>query len=319
MISVKHLVKRYGDVLAVNDVSFEIARGEIVGLVGHNGAGKTTVMKAMTGYLEPTSGEITIGGVDVLTDRLGVQRQIGYLPENAPLYPEMLVQEYLLMMAELRGVPPVKRLDAIAEAVRATGLIDVLTKRIGKLSKGYRQRVGIAQALLHSPELLILDEPTNGLDPVQNDEIRRLIRRLAEKSTVILSTHNLREVEVLCNRVLMMMGGQLVVDAPIAEYLRSGRVRLSIGRDAQDVGRALAAAEGVSNPRRVGPDPAGGEYDVWEVEHETGADPTPALIKLAAEKGWKVRSVAPESASLEARYREEHDRFVARQQQEAAA
>jgi ABC-2 type transport system ATP-binding protein len=317
MISVKNLVKRYGEITAVNDVSFEIARGEIVGLVGHNGAGKTTVMKAITGYLEPTSGLIAVGGKDVIADRLGVQRQIGYLPENAPLYPEMLVQEYLVMMAELRQVPPDRRLDAIARAVRATGLVKVLTQRIGKLSKGYRQRVGIAQAILHDPELLILDEPTNGLDPVQNDEIRRLIRRLAEKSTVILSTHNLREVEVVCNRVLMMMGGKLVVDSTIAEALKSARVRVSVKSDTPDAGRSLGAIAGVKAARRLGNDGDGGGYDLWELTYE-GHEPTGAIIRLAAEKGWDVRSVAPVSTSLESRYREEHDRFVARQQEVAA-
>ncbi len=318
MISVKSLVKRYGDITAVSDVSFEIAKGEIVGLVGHNGAGKTTVMKAITGYLEPTAGTITVGGKDVLSDRLGVQRQIGYLPENAPLYPEMLVQEYLVMMAELRQVPPERRLDAIGRAVRATGLVKVLTQRIGSLSKGFRQRVGIAQAILHQPELLILDEPTNGLDPVQNDEIRRLVRQLAETSTVILSTHNLREVEVLCKRVLMMMGGKLVVDADIATYLEAARVRVSLRNDTADVGRVLGGLSGVKGARRVGADPAAPAFDVWEVAFEGAAEPTPAIVAAAAERGWSVRSVSPESSSLENRYREEHDRFVARQREVAA-
>ena len=175
MIEVRDLEKRYGDVRAVKGLSFDVGRGEIVGLLGHNGAGKSTVMKMITGYIEPSGGSISVGGVDVLADRIGVQRQIGYLPESAPVYPEMLVQEYLLMMAELRDIPAAERNAAVIKAVRSTGLEDWLVRPIATLSKGYRQRVGLAQAILHEAEVLILDEPTSGLDPVQIVEIRALI------------------------------------------------------------------------------------------------------------------------------------------------
>ena len=205
MISVRDVQKRYGKLTAVDNISFEVERGGIVGLLGHNGAGKTTIMKIMTGYLEPTRGTILVGGIDVVTDRLGVQKQIGYMPENAPLYREMLVQEYLMMMAELRGITKSNRTKSVVEAAEATGLIPRLVQPIGQLSKGYRQRVGLAAAILHKPDVLVLDEPTNGLDPVQIVEIRDLIRRLAETTTVIISTHILSEIEAVCNRVVILI------------------------------------------------------------------------------------------------------------------
>ncbi len=217
MISIRNLTRRYGSVVAVDDFSVEIDRGEIVGLLGHNGAGKTTVMKVLTGFLDATSGSASVGGIDVQADRAGVQRQIGYLPENAPLYPEMLVQEYLVMMAELRGLKPAEIPATVASVADSVGIGAHLLEPIGTLSKGYRQRVGLAQAIVHRPEVLVLDEPTNGLDPVQIQTIRELIVELSERATIILSTHILQEIEAVCDRALIMIEGSLVADAPLGE------------------------------------------------------------------------------------------------------
>ena len=200
MIAVTDLSKGYGRIEVLKSVSFRVATGEVIGLLGPNGAGKTTMMKVLTGYLQQDEGQVTIDGLDVLTDTLEVQKRIGYLPENAPLYPELSAQAYLKMIADMRRVPSSDRPALLSEAVRATGLEDQLTRPIGQLSKGYQQRVGLAQAILHKPKLLILDEPTVGLDPTQIVEVRRLILRLARHSTVMLSTHILSEVEAICDR-----------------------------------------------------------------------------------------------------------------------
>ncbi|MCB9527119.1 MAG: ATP-binding cassette domain-containing protein [bacterium] len=309
MISVRNLEKRYGEIRAVSGLSFEVERGEIVGLLGHNGAGKTTVMKVMTGFLEPTAGTVLVGGVDVVADRLAVQRQIGYLPENAPLYPEMLVQEYLLMMAELRRIPAEKRVAAVADAVRATGLEGRLVQPIATLSKGYRQRVGLAQAILHRPEVLVLDEPTNGLDPVQIVEIRDLIRRLAKTSTVILSTHILSEIEAVCDRAVILIDGELAADRRLAELLQSDVIRVAVGEGARDVPRVLGAVEGVRSVTRDG---ERGGYAQWRVECAPGADPAPAIAAAAHTAGWKLGQLSPETQSLEQVFRDLMTRHVSR-------
>ncbi|MCI5219889.1 MAG: ABC transporter ATP-binding protein, partial [Candidatus Electrothrix sp. LOE2] len=189
MINVEHLTRKYGDFTAVDDVSFAIGQGEIVGLLGHNGAGKTTIMKMMTGFLEPTKGNITVDDLDVGRNRREIQKKIGYLPENCPVYPEMTVLEYLEYSAALHGVAEQDRPALIREAVARTALEAKATKPLSTLSRGYRQRTGVAQAILHKPDILILDEPTNGLDPTQIQHMRTLIRELAETSTVIISTH----------------------------------------------------------------------------------------------------------------------------------
>lgn len=300
MISVQSLEKRYGAVRAVSGVSFEVARGEIVGLLGHNGAGKTTVMKIMTGFLEPTAGTVTVGGIDVRTDRLGVQRQIGYLPESAPLYPEMLVQEYLAMMAELRGIPPQNRTAAISDAVRATGLQGWLTRPINTLSKGYRQRVGLAGAILHKPEVLVLDEPTNGLDPVQIIEIRSLIKRLAQSTTIILSTHILSEIEAVCSRVVILIDGVLAADSKLTDLLSSDIVRLSVAKGTSGVEAALKKVEGVVEVRSAG---TVGALDRYRIKVK-GADAAPGIVKAASAAGWTISEVAPDVQSLEQVFRD---------------
>ena len=299
MISVKNLEKRYGSLQAIKNVSFEVGKGEIVGLLGHNAAGKTTIMKIITGFMESSGGTVTVGGIDVSQDRLGVQKQIGYMPENAPLYEEMLVQEYLMMMAELREIPAEKRAEAITEAVKSTGLERVLVQSIATLSKGYRQRVALCQAILHKPDVLILDEPTNGLDPVQIMEIRRLIRKLAENSTVFLSTHILPEIEAVCDRVLILIDGLLAKDARMDELLKSNRIRLSLAEGAGEVEEKLRSLPGVASVSNLGSDPAHDGFALWRIETGDGPQPTPAVVKTAAEAGWEVGQVTGDTPTLE--------------------
>lgn len=243
MIHVENLVRRYDDFAAVDDVSFRINRGEVVGLLGHNGAGKTTIMKMLTGFLEPSAGRITIDGLDIEADMAAIQKRIGYLPENCPVWPEMTVLDYLAYQAALHRVPEQDRSNAIARAIQRTALQGKADAVIQTLSRGYRQRVGVAQAILHEPDIVILDEPTNGLDPTQIFHMRSLIRELAKTATVILSTHILQEVQAVCERVLIMRRGRLVVDSPINELQKSGALLLTVDGDA---GAALADVEGVS-------------------------------------------------------------------------
>jgi ABC-2 type transport system ATP-binding protein len=229
MIQAEGLSKRYGDLVAVDGVSFSIARGEVVGFLGPNGAGKTTTLRLLTGFLPPTDGTAVIAGHDIFDDPIRARRAIGYLPETPPLYPEMTVQDYLAYVARIKDVARARRREAVERALERTVLTEVRRQVIGTLSKGYRQRVGIAQAIVHSPQVLILDEPTAGLDPLQIREIRTLIAELAAPSqgdaqhTVILSTHILAEVDAICRRVMLIHQGRKVVDAPLEELTSGGR------------------------------------------------------------------------------------------------
>ena len=236
VVEVKDLVRNYGAFCAVNRISFSIQPGEIVGLLGPNGAGKSTTMKVLTGYLAPTSGRVTVAGHDVLAEPLAVQSHLGYLPENAPIYQDMSVGSYLQFIGRVRKLGRAERARAMVRVADECGLSDRISQRISTLSRGYRQRVGLAQALLHSPRLLILDEPTNGLDPNQIVEIRSLIRRVGETRTVILSTHILSEVQVSCDRVIIIHEGKIVADGATADVTAhtSGH-RLSVGLGAGKV------------------------------------------------------------------------------------
>ena len=222
MIEVQSLTRRYGHITAVDKVSFSIAGSEIVGLLGHNGAGKSTIMKMLSGYLEPDQGHLEIAGVDMAVDPQAVQLQLGYLPENLPVYPEMSVADYLDYAAIIKGIERGRRSRALREAILATDLGGRALDPIGTLSRGLKQRVGVAQAILGQPKLLILDEPTNGLDPGQTEQMRDLIKRLARQATVILSTHIMQEVEAICDRVLVLNNGRLVLDEELA-WLRDSR------------------------------------------------------------------------------------------------
>ena len=223
MIEVSHLTKQYGNHLAVDDVSFTVADGQICGLLGPNGAGKSTIMNIITGYLSATSGQVTVAGHPLPEEADAAKACVGYLPEQPPLYPEMTVQEYLTFAAELKGVKKAERKEQVCRAARRTGLEAVLPRLIRSLSKGYKQRVGIAQALLGSPRLIILDEPTVGLDPAQVIEIRKLIRELGRAPTVILSSHILSEVQAVCQQILILSKGHLAAAGSLEELTADGK------------------------------------------------------------------------------------------------
>ena len=300
-IEASDLSKAYGPVLALEKVSFSVDKGEVIGLLGPNGAGKTTLMKVLTGYLQPDAGTAVLRGIDVVTDPIGVQRGIGYLPENAPLYHEMTVQDYLLMMAELREIAPGKQRSMLSDAIYATGLEEYLTRPIGKLSKGYRQRVGIAQAILHRPELLILDEPTSGLDPTQIVEIRDLIKRLAENATIMLSTHILSEVEMTCERVLVMMRGKLRADSRVADLRTANAAVVAIETAATGVAEALKKVSGVETVEKVGEPEEG--FDTWRVTASSD-DLCPALFEALRRTSWRVAELRSDTRTLESVFRE---------------
>src|SRR5712692_4394198 len=215
LLTLENVSKRFGDITAVDRVSFAVDRGQVVGFLGPNGAGKSTTMRLITQFLEPDAGEIRLDGVPLADRARDAKRRIGYLPENNPLYLEMLVADYLAFIADLRDLTGDHRLRALDEAVAATGIESVFYRPVGELSKGFRQRVGLAQAILHRPDLLVLDEPTEGLDPNQRVEIRRLISELGKDRTVILSTHVLSEVQHTCSRVLIISRGKIVADGPV--------------------------------------------------------------------------------------------------------
>ncbi len=308
MIDVTDLTKSYGPVQALRDVSFHVDAGEIIGLLGPNGAGKTTMMKILTGYLQPTHGTAVVDGLDVLTHALEVQKQIGYLPENAPLYPELSVQAYLKMIADLRQIPEGEQPALLSEAIRGTGLEGYLTRPIGQLSKGYRQRVGLAQAILHKPKLLILDEPTIGLDPTQVVEVRHLIRRLALHSTVLLSTHILSEVEAICDRVIILMNGEIRADARLADLEASTDVIVVVDQDTPGAIDDLQALNGVRAVEGVST-PDGVAYRVraadGSAELTTGpVDLRPAIYDLARERGWSLKELRRDVRTLEAVFNE---------------
>ena len=299
MIKVEALTRTYGDLTAVDQVSFKINQGEIVGLLGHNGAGKTTIMKMLTGYLEPTGGSIEIDGLDIATQREAVQQRIGYLPENDPLYTEMTVIDYLDFAASLHHVPDAERLRRIREAIDKTALLSKATDTIATLSRGYRQRVGVAQAILPSPKVLILDEPTNGLDPTQVQHMRDLIRTLAEQATVIISTHILQEVQAICDRVIIIRNGQKALDATMDE-LRVGK-RLLVAVDAGperalDLFKAVKGVESVEQLDMHGP----GHRYALDLDGSVELQETaPEVASQAVVGGLKLLAMQPESRDLE--------------------
>lgn len=301
MIEVTNLTKSYGPIEALKGISFKVAAGEVVGLLGPNGAGKSTTIKTLTGYLQPDSGVVTIDGLNVLTHTREVQARLGYLPENPPVYPELTVQAYLLLMADLRQIPREEQRERISEAIYATGLADHLTRPIGQLSKGFRQRVGLAQAILHRPKLLIFDEPTIGLDPTQIVEIRRLIRRLARNSTVLFSSHILSEVEAVCDRVIIIMNGQIKADSRLADLSASSDALLVLQQDNSGVEaslKALAGAQHVEKFRAPDGKPA------YRIRSLPQTDLCPAIYNLARQKDWPVRELKQDVRTLETVFNE---------------
>jgi len=300
-IKIDKLSKNYGRIRALSKVSFEVGQGEVIGLLGPNGAGKTTLMKILTGYLEPDGGDVQIHGIDIVEDPLAAQRRIGYLPESAPLYGEMLVQEYLEMMAAMRGVPYGDRRDRTVDAIRATGLEDRAVQPIGTLSKGYRQRVGIAQAIIHQPDILILDEPTTGLDPTQIIEIRDLIKRLSERSTVVLSTHILSEIEATCERVVIIMRGELRADAKLAELRTTNAAVVAIEAGAIGVAELLGTVPGVTGVDLTG---TGDGWKRWRVTSTAATELCPALFDKLRGTSWRLGELRPEPKTLERVFRD---------------
>jgi ABC-2 type transport system ATP-binding protein len=304
MIDVTDLTKLYGPIEALRGVSFHVAPGEIVGLLGPNGAGKTTTIKILTGCLQPNEGNVTVNDMDVLTQTRQVQANIGYLPESAPLYPELSVQAYLKMMAELRQIPEEEQLARISEAVYATGLADHLVRPIGQLSKGFRQRVGLAQAIIHRPRLLILDEPTLGLDPTQIIEIRRLIRRLAEHSTILFSTHILSEVEALCDRVIILINGQIKADARLSELAATPDAVLVLEDAPPGVEDALRGLDVRDVEQTKTPDGYPAYRVLGRADAADGADLCPAIYDLARGEGWPLRELRRDVRTLETVFNE---------------
>lgn len=304
MIDVKNLTKRYPGHLAVDNISFRVSEGEIVGFLGPNGAGKSTTMRILTGYLPPTGGEIRIDGHDVTRDSLAVRRRVGYLPENCPLYPEMRVNEYLRFRARIKGVKRKALRDRVEDVKDRCGLGAVGRRIIGQLSKGYRQRVGMADALIHEPALLILDEPTIGLDPNQIREMRHMIRALAGKHTILLSTHILPEVEATCDRVLILNRGTLAAsDSPanLAEVLTGrNRVAAEIRGQRSDVTQAVHGIEGVTRVDAW----VKGSWVILEVEGRAGVDLRGELFDLVVARDWRLRELRTVAATLEEAFEE---------------
>ena len=294
MIELQGVCRSFGEFVAVNNVSFRIGGGEIVGLLGHNGAGKTTVMKMLTGFMEPSAGRIQVAGLDVARDQARVQARIGYLPENCPLYPEMTVLEYLDYRAGLHGVPPHRRTDALARAIALTALTPKARQTIATLSRGYRQRVGVAQAILHQPEIIILDEPTNGLDPTQIQQMRALIRDLAQTSTVMLSTHILQEVQAVCERVIILRGGEVALDSRLDDLQRAVRLRVTL---AAPQATAMPVLQGVPGVASVSPASADGELFHYWMRGEAALAPRVSAAVQAA--GLALHGLCPERRDLE--------------------
>ncbi len=310
MIRAQNLTRRYGRSLAVNNVSFTVERGEVVGFLGPNGAGKTTVLRMLSGFLPATCGEANVAGFDILTQSLEVRRRIGYLPENVPLYNDMRVEEYVRYRGQLKGVRGKKLRTRTATVLEQCGIADARRKIIGTLSKGYRQRLGLADSLIHEPPILLLDEPTIGLDPRQIRHIRDLIRNLSEQHTVLISSHVLPEVEKMCQRVLILHQGRIVAsDTPanLSAHMTDGRrVVAEIQGDTEKIGAALGQIPGVA---RVACE-AHGDWNRFVCHCRPNADIRPPLFELVSRNSWALRELAVEQKKLE-------DVFVALTQEQA--
>ena len=300
MIEVQHLTKRYGPTTAVDDVSFRVERGEVLGFLGPNGAGKTTTMRVLTGYMPPSEGKAIVAGYDVMSQPIEAKRRTGYLPETPPLYPEMTVRDYLSFVARIKGVPRADRKSRVNAAMERTRIADMANRHCSKLSKGYRQRVGLAQAIMHNPDVLILDEPTAGLDPKQINETRQLIKDLGGDHTVILSTHILPEVSQTCHRVVIINKGRVVaVDTPenlTARLRGSETMFVQVDAVGADVTTTLRAVPGVT---QVAASETRGTITSFEVNSETGRDVRRDLASTIVRQGWGLLELRPLRMSLE--------------------
>ena len=300
MIEVQGLTKRYGPITAVDNVTFRAEAGEILGFLGPNGAGKTTTMRVITGYMPATDGKAVVAGYDVFEKPLEAKRRTGYLPETPPLYPDMTVREYLTFVAKVKGVPRRDTAARVQEVMKRTWVADMAGRHCGKLSKGYRQRVGLAQALIHNPEVLVLDEPTAGLDPKQIIETRQLVRELGGSHTIILSTHILPEVAQTCQRVVIINRGRVVaVDTPenlTARLKGAETMYVQVEADGSDAAAALSAIPGVTRVTPADQRSAGGGF---EVESHRGTDVRREIARTIVTRGWGLLELRPMRMSLE--------------------
>jgi ABC-2 type transport system ATP-binding protein len=304
LLTLNAVSKKFGPVTAVSEASFSVDRGQVVGFLGPNGAGKSTTMRMITQLFEPDAGDILFDGEPLNEVAREAKRRIGYLPENNPLYGDMLTAEYLDFIADLREISGPARRGAIDDAVSATGIAGVYYRQIGDLSKGYKQRVGLAQAILHKPDLLILDEPTEGLDPNQRVEIRRMIGDLGKDHTVILSTHVLPEVQHTCTRLLIIHEGRITADGPVDELVAqaSGAVRIAVEVAGTGVAEAIQGVAGVRQVEEV-PDEKTGRL-LMTVTADSASDVRPAIFDLAKSKEWTLYELHQETGSLEDLFRE---------------
>lgn len=299
MIKVENLTKRYAGHVAIEDLSFEVGKGEIMGFLGPNGAGKSTTMRILSSFMPPTSGRASIAGYDVFSNSLQARAHLGYMPENVPLYNDMRVTEYLNYRAALKGVPHRRMKERVGDVKELCGLKEVEQKPIGTLSKGYRQRVGLADALVHEPDLLILDEPTSGLDPNQIRQVRDLIKNLGRQHTILLSTHILPEVEMTCNRIIIINRGKIEACDTPENLLHQMRTASGVTLEAQ-----TGADDGVTQLKQI----AGvrdvsltseGDWKIFSLRVEAGAEVRPEVFRLASDRRWTVRELTQRKATLE--------------------
>lgn len=287
-IQAQAISKSYGKQLALNEVSFSAKKGEIIGFLGPNGAGKSTMMKILTGYILPNKGEASVGGIDVLSNPIEAQAKIGYLPEQNPLYADMYVKEYLAFQAAVFKISK----EVINEVIEKVGLVPEVHKKIGQLSKGYQQRVGIAAAILHDPEVLILDEPTTGLDPNQLQEIRKLIKDLGKEKTILFSTHIMQEVEAICDRVIIIKKGELLLDKPIKDLKKGNKQIVEVTFDYKIEEQFIKKLPAIKSYKN--------NFDnTWRIVFDTEEDMRPAIFDFAQENGLKILELNSKNQSLE--------------------
>lgn len=305
MISVTNLTKHYGETKAVDNISFEVQKGEILGFLGPNGAGKSTTVRIITCFLAPTSGSVSVDGLDVIEKSLEVRRKIGYLPEDTPLYQDMNVVEFLDYIAELRQIPREQRKPRIKKMVETCGLGDVIQKNISALSKGYCQRVGLAQALIHDPEILVLDEPTSGLDPNQIVEIRNLIKELGKQKTVILCTHILPEVQATCSRAMIINRGKIAANGTIEELETAAAGKTRVFIELSNLGEAnpIDNLKNITGIDEIGIIPSAGASKAYRLELKGGSDPREEIFKTIVKSGWTLLEMRRDRTSLEEVFR----------------
>ncbi|CAB1075227.1 Gliding motility-associated ABC transporter ATP-binding protein GldA [Olavius algarvensis Delta 1 endosymbiont] len=306
MIQVENLTKYYQDLCAVDQISIDIQKGEILGLLGPNGAGKTTTLRMLTGFLQPTDGSIHVKGLSIDQDALGIKKVLGYLPESAPLYHDMLVYDYLNYVAEIRQVAKDRKPGRIRELGELCGIDNVMHQPIGELSKGYKQRVGLAHAMMNDPEILILDEPTSGLDPNQIVEIRQIIKQIGKEKTIIFSTHILSEAEATCDRIVIINRGKIVADGSTDSLKESAGdkkyIQISLqGADFKSVDSAISPVEGITRVQRL--EESDSQLDV-RIDCRATADPRAEIYRLIKQTDWIMLDFHQESQTLETIFRE---------------